>query len=218
MGEVLGPPFALTDLLQSQIGLYFSFETSWDQAMLMYQPVGGMDRIPFALAKAVERQGGRIHHGVPVREISNTPTGVEIRVEGHRKPVRGDYCVCTIPPQVLKDVPTNFSEPIKRALAHPVGAPVGKMGLEYRRRFWEEDENIMGGITYTNMDLLMIWYPSYGYLGQRGTLLGYYNFGPDAETYGKLTPDLRRARAVAQGKKIHGDPYETELDHSFSVA
>ena len=26
------------------------------------------------------------------------------------------------------------------------------------------------------------------------------------------------ARAVAQGKKIHGDSYATELDHSFSVA
>jgi monoamine oxidase len=26
------------------------------------------------------------------------------------------------------------------------------------------------------------------------------------------------ARAIAQGKKIHGDPYETELAASFSVA
>ena len=58
----------------------------------------------------------------------------------------------------------------------------------------------------------------YGYLGQRGTLNGYYNFGPNAETYGKLNPDEGRARTLAQGKKIHGAPYETELDHSFSVA
>jgi monoamine oxidase len=217
-GEVLGPPFALTDLLQSEIGFYFSFESSFKQAMLMYQPVGGMDRIPYALAKAVERQGGSLHYGVPVQEISNTPTGVEVRVEGRRNPVRGDYCVCTIPPQILKDVPTNFSDPVKAALAYPVGFAVGKIGLEYRRRFWEEDEDIMGGITNTNMDLSTIWYPSYGYLGQRGTLIGYYNFGANAETYGKLTPDERRARAVAQGKKIHGSPYETELNHSFSVA
>jgi monoamine oxidase len=217
-GEVLGPPFTLTDLLQSQIGFYFSFESSWTQAMLMYQPVGGMDRIPYALANAVERQGGRIHYNVPVQEISNTSTGVDVRVKGRRNPVRGDYCVCTIPPQVLTDVPTNFSDAVKTALAYPVGVPVGKIGLEYRRRFWEEDENIMGGITNTNMDLTTIWYPSYGYLGARGTLIGYYNFGPDAEHYGKLAPEERHARAVAQGKKIHGDPYETELDNSFSVA
>jgi len=217
-GEVLGPPFALTDLLQSQIGFYFSFESFWTQAMLMYQPVGGMDRIAFALAKAVEHQGGRIHYNVPVQEISNTAAGVEVRVEGHRNPVGGDYCVCTIPPQILKDVPTNLSDPVKTALAYPVGASVGKIGLEYRRRFWEEDEHIMGGITNTNMDLSTIWYPSYGYLGSRGTLIGYYNFGANAETYSKLTPGERRARAVAQGKKIHGDPYATELDHSFSVA
>jgi monoamine oxidase len=61
------------------------------------------------------------------------------------------------------------------------------------------------GIT-TNMDLSTIWYPSYGYLGRRGTLIGYYNFGPNAEACGKLTPAERRARAVAQGRKIHGPP------------
>jgi monoamine oxidase len=155
---------------------------------------------------------------VPVQEISNTPEGVEVRVRGRRNPVHGDYCVCTIPPQVLKDVPTNFSDPVKRALAYPVGEPVSKIGLEYRRRFWEEDDRIVGGYTATNMDLSSIWYPSYGYLGRRGTLLGYYTFGAEAEMWGRLTPDQRRAHAVAQGKKIHGDPYETELDHAFSVS
>ncbi len=137
---------------------------------------------------------------------------------GRRGPVSGDYCVCTIPPMVLKDVPSDFSDPVKAAIAYAVGVSVGKIGLEYRRRFWEEDEDILGGITNTNLDLSTIWYPSYGYLGRRGTVIGYYNFGANAETYSRLTPEERRARAVAQGKKIHGDPYETELDSHFSVA
>jgi monoamine oxidase len=99
-----------------------------------------------------------------------------------------------------------------------VPVAVGKIGLEYRRRFWEEDEQLMGGITNTNMDLSTIWYPSYGYLGERGTLIGYYNFGPNAVAYGDLPPAGRAARAVAQGRKIHGAPYETELASAFSVA
>jgi monoamine oxidase len=220
-GDVLGPPFSLTDVLQSQIGNYFSFEFSWDQAMLMFQPVGGMDRIPYALAKAVARQGGEILYGTPVGRIANTATGVEVTIDDRgRRPrvLRGDYAVCTVPPQVLKNIPSNFTQSVRDALAYPVPNAVGKIALEYRRRFWEEDEKLMGGITNTNMDLSTIWYPSYGYLGERGTIVGYYNFGANAIAYGDLPPEGRVARAVAQGKKIHGDPYERELESSFSVA
>ena len=43
--------------------------------MLMFQPVGGMDRIPRALADAIT---GRIRYGVEVAGIANTPDGVAI--------------------------------------------------------------------------------------------------------------------------------------------
>ena len=79
-GTVLGPPFALEELLQSQIGQNFSFEFGWDQAMLMFQPVGGMDRIPYALAEAVRRTGGRIVYDAPVVEVLNTSSGVRGRL------------------------------------------------------------------------------------------------------------------------------------------
>ena len=50
----VGPPPSVPDLLASQLGFYFPFESTWDQAMLMFQPVGGMDRIPYALADAID--------------------------------------------------------------------------------------------------------------------------------------------------------------------
>jgi monoamine oxidase len=219
-GTPLAPPYALSDVLQSSIGEYFEFELEFQQAMLMFQPVGGMDRIPYAFADAIGRQGGRIVYGAPVTSLTNTSDGVEVvyqqGVAEHA--ARADFCVCTIPPQVLKKVPTNFSATVKDALAFAAPLAVGKMGLEYGRRFWEEDEDIYGGITNTNMDLTTIWYPSSGYLGRGGVLIGYYNFGPTAEHYGALSPDGRRDRAVAQGMKIHGDPYRSELRSAFSVA
>jgi monoamine oxidase len=95
---------------------------------------------------------------------------------------------------------------------------VGKIGLEYRRRWWETDEHLYGGITPTDTDLATIWYPSYGYHGRRGTIIGYYNFGADALAYGRLTHAEREARAVSQGVRIHGDKYRAELAASFSVA
>jgi monoamine oxidase len=219
-GEVLAPPHALADVFESLIGNYFSFEFGFDQAMLMFQPVGGMDRIPYALAKAVDREGGRIVYGAEVSELTNTADGVRVTYGGGHQPrtIEADLCVATIPPQILKSIPSNLSQPIKDALAYPTPTPTGKIGLEYRRRFWEEDEQIFGGITNTNMDLSTIWYPSSGYLGRRGVIVGYYNFGANAIAYGDLSPAEREARAIAQGRKIHGDAYADELAASFSVA
>ncbi|GAB3956223.1 hypothetical protein GCM10027614_67770 [Micromonospora vulcania] len=45
-GTLLGTPPALADVFASNVGRYFSFEFGYDQAMLMFQPVGGMDQIP----------------------------------------------------------------------------------------------------------------------------------------------------------------------------
>lgn len=46
------------------------------------------------------------------------------------------------------------------------------------------------------MDLTTIWYPSEGYLGRCGVLIGHYNFGADAEgPAGSVTAqDARRAQ------------------------
>jgi monoamine oxidase len=51
-GTVLGPVPSLSEVFASNVGRYFSFEFGYDQAMLMFQPVGGMDRMPAALVRA----------------------------------------------------------------------------------------------------------------------------------------------------------------------
>ena len=35
-----------------------------------------------------------------------------------------------------------------------------KIGMQFKRRFWEEDEQIYGGITYTNQPNSLIGYPN----------------------------------------------------------
>jgi monoamine oxidase len=213
------PPYALSDVIASGVGQYFSFEFGWDQAMLMFQPVGGMDRIPYALERAVGRSS--ITYGAAVSSISNRPDGVEVVYTGPGgapKVATADFCVCTIPPQVLAKIPSNLTQPVKDALAYAAPVSTGKIGLQYGRRWWEHDENIYAGITNTNMDLSTIWYPSHGFHGAKGIVVGYYNFGANADLYGALTPAERQARAVAQGVKIHGEKYRTELETAFSVA
>ena len=208
-------PAAMSDVLASRLGNYFSFELSWDQAMLMYQPIGGMDRIPYAFESALR---SKPTYGAAVGDITDGPGGVTVTYtrRGRTRQARADYCVCTIPPQILKAIPNNFGAQVNADLAVPVLQSTGKIGLQYGRRWWEEDEALFGGITNTNMDLSTIWYPSSGYLGRKGVVVGYYNFGANADAYGALSPAEREARALERGARIHGPVYADELETSFS--
>nr|WP_199700865.1 FAD-dependent oxidoreductase [Jiangella rhizosphaerae] len=211
---VVGTPPSMSAILQSRFGTRFSFEFGFDQAMMMWQPVGGMDRISAALAAAI---GGRrrITYNAPVTQITNLPDGVRVsyRQGGRTRTIDADYCIATIPPMVLKTIPSNFAQATKDALAVPTGANTGKIGLQYGRRWWEEDDKIFGGITATNMDISGIWYPSSGFLGRKGVVVGYYS-----GSYTDLPVADRETRAVAQGVKIHGAKYRDELETSFSIA
>ena len=94
----------------------------------------------------------------------------------------------------------------------------GKLGMQFKRRFWEEDEMIYGGITYTNNLLYQIFYPSNGYLSKKGLLLGYYNFNDRAKTVGELSYKDRETLAYEKGMLVHPQ-YEKEFDKkSFSIS
>lgn len=214
---LLDPPFDLSDLLAAGFGFFFPFELEWDQAMMMFQPIGGMDRIPYALA---DRIRGDILYGCEVQSIRSAGDAVEVvysRDGSTGTEVRADYAVCTIPPPILTRITNDFSDEVNRDLGGVSMMTTAKLGLEYRRRFWEEDEQIFGGITNTNLDIGTIWYPSSGYLTDRGILIGYYNYMGDAAAYDALGPSERAARAIEQGRKIHGDAYQNEFASSFSA-
>jgi monoamine oxidase len=210
-------PHALPDLIASQFGYYFPFEQGWDQAMMMFQPVGGMDRIPYALA---DRLRGPIRYETEVRRIAVEADRVNIvtsRRGGAGTEVTADYAVCTIPPTILARIDSNLSAETRADLASLSTMPAGKVGLQFRRRFWEEDEQIFGGITNTNTPIGTIWYPSSGYLTRRGILIGAYNFADAAASFDSLSPIDRQRRALDVGRAIHGDVYSREFETGFSA-
>lgn len=218
-GTVLGPVPSLSDVLASGVGQRFSFEFGYDQAMMMFQPVGGMDAIPKALERAVGRH--RITYEAWATGVANVPGGVEVSWKdkhGRERVERADYCVVATPPHIAARLRHNLGANVTTALKTPTPLAVGKIGLEYRRRWWEADDHMYGGVVPTDLDLATLWFPSTGYQGRRGTVIGYYNFGAQADAYGKLTPEERTKRAVDQGVKIFGERYRKELDTSFSVA
>ena len=95
------------------------------------------------------------------------------------------------------------------------------MGLQFKRRFWEEDEGIYSGITRTDLDIQQIVYPSTGYHSQKGVLVGYFMNLPRnpefAIAMGKRKPAERLALALEQGSRIHPQ-YHKEFEAGFSVA
>ena len=218
-GVKAGPLPTLSQVLASEVGKEFAFEQDYKQAMVMLQPVGGMDAIPMALARAVG--AGRIKLGCAVSVVTDRQDRVSVRYRdpsGADQLIEADYCIATLPPNVLARLGHNLGPAVQKGLTTFEPHNAGKIGLEYRRRWWEDEDRIYGGITETDLDLEHIWYPSHGYHSPRGVLVGYYNTGKKADAYSALSPGAREARALDQGMKIHGPKYRTELANSFTIA
>jgi monoamine oxidase len=191
-------------------------DEEFDYQMPMFQIVGGTDRLAAAFA---EQLGSRITYEAEVKEIRKSPDGVRISYtgpDGAGQTLRGNYAICTIPLPILQSIPSDFSTRMKNAIAAVQYTPTGKIGLQFSRRFWEEDEGIYGGISYTNMGITRIWYPSSGYLSAKGIVVGYYDVGGTAIQTGAMTPAERERWALDQGRKIHPQ-YDDTFETSFSV-
>ena len=71
--SVPSEPIDMHTLLDENFWQGMLFEESFDMQATMFQPVGGMDRIPYAFAKAL---GSVIQYSSPVTEIRKTAKGV----------------------------------------------------------------------------------------------------------------------------------------------
>ena len=215
------PPFAFHDVLQSQAWRALTSVAEWDQQRTMLQPVGGMDMI----AQGFGRAAGRfVRHGTTVKKVEQSPTGVTVSyVDKAGKPgvIEADYCICTIPMSVAKNIDMQVSAPFKAAMAKVAYVPVNKIGLQMKRRFWEEDDWIFGGhILMDDPAINTISLPSTGWQSQKGVLLGYYAFGAEAARISALKPAARAAYAVAAGQKVfpaYKDSYETSFSKSWHL-
>ena len=217
---VASDPLGFSDLLQSKLGHIYHSVSEFTQQATMLQPVGGMDQIAKAFEKRV---GSMIRYHTEVVSLRNLPDKVEVQVKdvasGKGSTISGDFCLCTIPLSVLRQVETNFSDTFKTALQGAAYAPVCKIGLQMRRRFWEQDDAIYGGHVFTDTKAInLISLPSGNWQGKKGTLLGYYSFAADAAELSALSNKERAEYAIAAGEKIFPGAYRKSFESAFSVA
>jgi monoamine oxidase len=214
-------PLKVDELLGSGLWAQIGAGNLYDFQSTIFQPVGGMDM----LAKGFERRlPGLVRFNTKVTRIEQSASAVTVSYVDALKPgqamqARADWCVCTIPLSVLSQIDLQVGEPLKQAIdAVPYGSSV-KVGLEFKRRFWEEDEHIYGGISYTDQPSQLISYPSTGYM-QRGpaVLLGAYCFeNTHAYRFSSLAARDRIRLAMEYGSKIHAQ-YRSEFRSGVSVA
>jgi monoamine oxidase len=214
-GSARYTPLALSELLGSRAGSYLDPGFQYQQTMM--QVVDGTSRLPEALAARLK---DKIKYEAAVQTIRHNANGVTLGYtdkSGRSQQLTADYCVCALPLTVLARMDTDFSEERKKIFASTTYSAAGKMGIQFKRRFWEEDDQIFGGSSKTDMDIAQVIYPSSGYLSKKGVVVGYYLQGQSGRPIGDKTPQERVELALEQGSKIHPQ-YRTEFDTAFSVA
>jgi monoamine oxidase len=194
----IADPYKLSEIIASGLmdpDFYNVAEYTYELQMTLFQAVGGMDRIAAALEKRLNNQ---IRYQAEVLAIHNLAEGVKVDYKDREgaKSVQADLCICTIPLPVLSNIDHNFASDASRAIDNIAYMSTGKIGLQFRRRFWEEDEHIYGGITHTNNALTQLFYPSNDYLSGKGILVGYYNFNEKARMTGELSYGQRQELAL----------------------
>jgi monoamine oxidase len=212
-------PLGFKELLASKVGNVYSAVQDFPMQNTMFQPVGGMDAIARAFEKRVGRQ---IRYRAEVQTIRQAESQVTVTYKdsasGKLATISADYCLCTIPLSVLRNIDTDFSPKLKAAIKSVAYAPVGKIGLQMKRRFWEEDEHLYGGHVLTDLKAInTISLPSTGWQKQKGVLLGYYHYMTDAIEISALAPKERAEFALDAGQKIF-PAYRASFDSAFSVA
>jgi monoamine oxidase len=218
---VAGEPIALTDILKSRLWRYLQNFASYDLQTTMFQPVGGMDMIGKAFAGEV---GDLIRYDAKVTRIAQDDGGVTVTYVDSKAPTaaqvaKADWCVCAIPLSILSQIPIDVGTRMKAAIDAVPYASAVKVGLQFKRRFWEEDEAIYGGISYTDLPIRQIAYPNMGFnRSGRGVLLGAYILeGSNAYEFTSMPPAERVERVVALGSRIHPQ-YAAEFENGIAVA
>ncbi|OUS28927.1 amine oxidase [Gammaproteobacteria bacterium 45_16_T64] len=76
---------------------------------------------------------------------------------------------------------------------------------------------IFGGISWTDDEILQIWYPSTGYHDEKGVLTGAYNFSETAYEWGESTIDQRLVKARS-GASLFGNAFAEGLHDGIAIA
>jgi monoamine oxidase len=215
---VVNDPLTMHDMLDANLWFGMLVEDTIDWQPTMFQPVGGMDRIPAAFASRLEPV---IRYGSVVTRIRQSDAGVTVNYRdsaGASQTVTADYCVCAMPLTVARTLDADFSPQIRSILDGVQYDSAYKIAWE-APRFWEKEANIYGGISYLQQPVDTVWYPSARIFSETGIVIGGYSieFGPKFPPLDKMLDpnDFTHHTAIENGFAFgHLPSMEAKLDAS----
>lgn len=179
-----------------------------------YEITGGMDLLPRAflpqlhdiiryrqrIMKIVQHQGSVTIH-------SSHPHTLETST------ITSDLAIITIPFSVLRfvEIEPAFSYYKRRAIREINYMSATKVGIEFKSRFWERD-NQRGGKSITDLPIRFTYYPSQG-IGSIGpaVVLASYTWADEALTWNGLSNEDRVLYALKNLAIIFGNQVYSEF-------
>jgi monoamine oxidase len=168
-------PLPMHALLDADLWQGMLAEEVIDWQPTMFQPIGGMDRIPSAFEK---RLGSVVRYGAAVCSIRQSSAGVTVVYRDQRtgtdQTVTADYCICAMPLSIVRTLDADFSPDVRRVIDGTSYDSAYKIAWE-APRFWETENGIYGGLSYLKQTVNVVWYPSARLFSQRGVVISGYS-------------------------------------------
>jgi monoamine oxidase len=196
---IFNEPLAMRELLDANLWQGMLVEEVIEWQPTMFQPVGGMDRIPYAFASRLDSV---IRYGAVVSRIRQSDSGVAVTYSdssGADQTVNADYCICAMPLTIARTLDADFGAPIRAILDTVQYDSAYKIAWE-APRFWEKEANIFGGISYLQQTVDLVWYPSARFFSPSGIVIGGYSI-EQPPGLGAL-PDLLSKTALAERTQL----------------
>ena len=183
------------ELLREEVGGYYT-------DMVTIQ--GGMDLLPRAF---LPHLAPNIRFGAKLVALDQSADDVTVHfVTGSgRQSLTADYAIVTVPFPVLRHV--EMLKPLSRGKQRAIRQlhydASAKILLQFRRRFWEEDDGIFGGGTISDLPIRVTYYPEQSRESGRGVVLASYTWSEDAQRWGSLSAPDRLTQALENLTCIH---------------
>lgn len=171
---------------------------------------GGMDHLPRALESLL---GTGVRLNTRVTRVAQHADGTASLIAGTEE-FLADRVLITLPFSALRHVEVTpaFSPGKRKAIRELHYDCSTKILLQFRRRFWEQDDGIFGGGSITDLPIRFTFYPSHGLgIGGPAVLLASYTWGDDSQRWDSLESDERIERALDDLTSLHGPVVRQEF-------
>ncbi|WP_146851012.1 flavin monoamine oxidase family protein [Brevifollis gellanilyticus] len=185
--------------------------------------VGGTDRFATAF---VDKLKTKPRTGCEIIRLEQSADGKHAAAvfrnranQGAEEREEGDFLICTLPCPVLGRIETpGFSGEKKRSIRQLVYDSSTKVLAVTKRRFWEMDDGIYGGGTFTDLPTTSTYYPADNaqardpaVSARQSIFLASYSWGQHARRLGMLEPALQREVVLTHLSKVHPQLAEPDM-------